>query len=98
RTSRRRRAMRGSRRGSPKWRSNEMKRLRAWLAVWGGWDALEMFFRDRPSLTYRSTGRPANWRLTITRALSEWWLWALLTPGVVLLSRRVPLDRSREST
>src|SRR6185295_5535956 len=46
-------------------------------------------------LTYRSTGRPANWTLTIERALSEWWLWALLTPLVVFLSRRFPLHRDR---
>src|SRR6185503_12540324 len=27
------------------------------------------------------------------RALSEWWLWALLTPLVVWLTRHFPLDR-----
>jgi len=72
-----------------------MKRLRAWLAVWAGWTALALFFAVSTSLTYRSTGRPANWRLTITRALSEWWLWALLTPAIVWLSRRFPLHGSR---
>ena len=72
-----------------------MKRLRAWLAVWAGWTALALFFAVSTSLTYRSTGRPANWRLTITRALSEWWLWALLTPAIVWLSRRFPLHGSK---
>jgi hypothetical protein len=66
-------------------------RARAWLAIWIGWTALALFFAASTSLTYRSTGRPANWSLTIQRALSEWWLWALLTPVVVWLARRFPL-------
>ncbi len=68
-----------------------MRRARVWLAVWLGWTALALFFATSTSLTYRSTGRPANWALTIQRALSEWWLWALLTPLVVWLARRFPL-------
>ena len=55
------------------------RRLRAWLAVWTGWTALALFFATSTSLTYRSTGRAANWSLNISRALAEWWLWALLT-------------------
>ena len=69
-----------------------MRRLRAWVAVWCGWTALALFFAVSSSLTYRSTGRPPNWFLSITRSLSEWWLWALLTPLVVWLARRYPLD------
>jgi signal transduction histidine kinase len=72
-----------------------MTRARAWLAVFGGWTALALFLAVSTSLTYRSTGRPANWTLTITRSLSEWWLWALLTPLAVFLSRRFPLGRGR---
>ena len=67
--------------------------VRGWLAVWGGWTALALFFAVSASLTYRSTGRPANWALSIERSLSEWWLWALLTPLVVWLARRFPLQR-----
>ena len=72
-----------------------MTTVRAWLAVWTGWTALALFFAVSTSLTYRSTGRPANWTLTIERALTEWWLWALLTPLVVFLARRFPLHRDR---
>ena len=71
------------------------RRLRAWLAVWFGWTTLALFFAVSTSLTYRSTGRAANWSLNIERALSEWWLWALLTPVVVMLARRFPLDEDR---
>jgi hypothetical protein len=57
--------------------------VRQALLVWGGWTALALFFAVSASLTYVSTGRPANWLLSIERSLSEWWLWALLTPLVV---------------
>jgi two-component system LytT family sensor kinase len=70
-----------------------MSRARAWLAVWSGWTALALFFAVSSSLTYRSTGRPANWTLSLERSLLEWWLWALLTPLVVWLARRFPVHR-----
>jgi two-component system, LytTR family, sensor kinase len=69
-----------------------MTRARAWLAVWGGWTALALFFAASTSLTYRSTGRPANWTLNLERSLSEWWIWALLTPAIFRLARRFPLS------
>ena len=73
-----------------------MKRgLRRWGAVWLAWTALALFFAVSASLTYRSTGRPGNWTLSIERSLIEWWLWALLTPLVAWLARRFPLDRAR---
>jgi two-component system LytT family sensor kinase len=67
--------------------------LRNGLVVAGGWTALALFFAVSASLTYRSTGRPANWLLSIRRSLIEWWLWALLTPMVVWLAHRYPIDR-----
>jgi two-component system, LytTR family, sensor kinase len=72
-----------------------MRTVRAWLAVWTGWTALALFFAVSNSLTYRSTGRPGNWALTIKRSLSEWWLWAVLTPLVGWLARRFPLHGTR---
>jgi two-component system LytT family sensor kinase len=69
------------------------QRVRNWLAVLCGWTALALFFAASNSLTYLSTGRPGNWALSIQRSLLEWWLWALLTPIVVWLARRFPLDR-----
>jgi two-component system LytT family sensor kinase len=69
--------------------------LRAWGAVWAGWTGLALFLAMSTSLTYVSTGRVANWSLTFTRALSEWWLWAMLTPFVVALAGRFPLHGAR---
>jgi two-component system, LytTR family, sensor kinase len=69
--------------------------LRVWGLVWAGWTALALLFASSTSLTYVSTGRSANWSLTTTRSLAEWWLWALLTPLVVWLARRCPVHGPR---
>jgi hypothetical protein len=69
------------------------RRIRSWLAVLAGWTALALFLATSSSLTYLSTGRPANWGLSIRRSLIEWWLWAALTPIAVWLARRFPVDR-----
>ena len=66
--------------------------VRGWAWVWAGWTALAIFFAVSTSLTYLSTGRPASWSITVARALSEWWLWALLTPVVSRLARRYPVQ------
>jgi two-component system LytT family sensor kinase len=65
---------------------------REWAVIWAGWTGLALFFAVSTSLTYVSTGRTANWSTTLTRSLSEWWLWALLTPLVIWLTRRLPLQ------
>jgi two-component system LytT family sensor kinase len=69
--------------------------LRVWGLVWAGWTALAVLFASSTSLTYVSTGRPANWSLTGARSLAEWWLWALLTPLIVSLARRFPVHGTR---
>jgi two-component system, LytTR family, sensor kinase len=72
-----------------------MKRLRAWLWISAGWATLALFFAVSNSLTYRSTGRPANWTLSLKRSASDWILWAALTPVVAWLARRCPLHGQR---
>jgi signal transduction histidine kinase len=72
-----------------------MRRTRAWLAIFGGWTALAVFYAVSTSLTYRSSGRPGNWSLTFRRSLSEWWLWALLTPAIGWMAHRYPLHGPR---
>jgi len=69
-----------------------MRRLWVWPAIAAGWTALALLLAVSASLTYRSTGRAANWTLSLERSLVEWWLWALLTPLVVWLARQFPLD------
>jgi two-component system, LytTR family, sensor kinase len=67
--------------------------FRVWASIWGAWTLLAVLFGVSSWLTYVSTGRPANWWLTLARSFSEWWLWALLTPVVAWLGRRFPFRR-----
>src|SRR5262245_48359977 len=71
------------------------RHFRTLIAIWSGWTALALFLAVSASLTYVSTGRPANWSLSIRRSLVEWWLWALATPLILWLARRYPIERHR---
>lgn len=68
-----------------------IRRWSVWIALWAGWTGLALFLAAGASLTYMSTGRPGNWRLTIAMQLGEWWMWAALTPLLVWLARRWPI-------
>ena len=69
--------------------------VRTWLTAWAAWTSLALLMAISSSLTYRSTGRPANWNITMSRSLAEWWLWATLTPLVVWLAHRYRIDAER---
>lgn len=64
------------------------------LSVVAAWTALALLFAVTSSLTYMSTGRPPRWGLTVSMALADWWMWAVLTLPVLWLARRFPLERS----
>jgi two-component system LytT family sensor kinase len=70
-------------------------RLTAALGVGVAWTALAVFFAVSSSLTYVSQGRAPVWGLSLSMALAQWWLWALLTPLVVWLARHLPLAPGR---
>jgi sensor histidine kinase YesM len=59
------------------------------------WTALAIFFAVTTSLTYVSQGRAPLWGPVLAQSLAQWWLWALLTPVVIWLSRRWPIARPR---
>jgi len=70
-------------------------RLIAALFIWLAWTALAVFFGVSASLTYISQGRAPVWALAIEMSLAQWWPWALLTPLVVWLTRRLALAPGR---
>jgi hypothetical protein len=65
------------------------------LWIFGGYTVLGLFLAAANSLTYLSTGNSANWILSIKRSLAEWYVWAALTPVILHLAARWPLERSR---
>ena len=71
------------------------RRLLVWGAIWLGWTALALFFGTSLWLNYIARGQPAHFVPSLLVALSEWWIWALLTPAVIWLTRRWPIARPR---
>ena len=69
--------------------------LAAVLAVAAAWTALGVFFGVTTSLTYISQGREPLWRQALLVSLAQWWIWAALTPLVVLAARRWPIEQHR---
>lgn len=64
-----------------------------WVAYLGGWTLVGLFFASQTWLAYKySSGNP-HWKPILEFSLSEWYLWALLAPGVVWLARRFPIER-----
>jgi signal transduction histidine kinase len=70
-------------------------RLQTWLWIWLGWTALGVFFAISLWLNYVATGREARFGASLTVSLTEWWIWALLTPVPLLLAARFPLTGQR---
>lgn len=64
------------------------------LAIFGGFTALAVFLAVANYLTYLSTSGVAYWGPTVKRSLAEWWLWAALTPAILRLASRFPIQRS----
>ena len=63
-----------------------MLRGRQALALFGLWTAVGLVF----ALPRLAVG--ADWHGPLLNSLAEWWSWCLMTPIVVLLNDRVPVD------
>jgi two-component system, LytTR family, sensor kinase len=59
-----------------------------------GYTLFGLFQAVANSLTYLSTSGRANWIPSIKRSLGEWWAWAALTPLILHLAARWPLQKS----
>ena len=64
------------------------------LAIVAGYTALGLFIAAANSLAYLSTGNAANWIPSIKRSLGDWYGWAALTPFILLLADRYPIQRT----
>ena len=70
------------------------KRSVKWGLVFLLWTTLGLLFVFQGFIyNVNYSGREFNWIRTFSYQLSNYWLWALLTPLIYLLSRRFPLDR-----
>jgi LytS/YehU family sensor histidine kinase len=68
-------------------------RWTGWALVVSGWALVAVIFAVSSSLTFVLAYQPPQWSRTITSAFADWGPWALLTPVVVSLARRLRLRR-----
>jgi len=66
---------------------------RAWLLIFGGWTLFGFFFACQNIIYSAYFGRPIALEQTLFSWLSCAYLWALLTPFVINLAQRFPLER-----
>ncbi|MFZ0818887.1 MAG: histidine kinase [Candidatus Acidiferrales bacterium] len=66
-----------------------------WVLAFLCWTSIGLFFASQTYLTYKSSGGKAPLRFVLELNLSEWYLWAVLAPGIVWLAKRFPIDRKR---
>ncbi len=69
------------------------RRWLRWALAFLSWTAVGLFFASQTYLTYKSSGGRAPLAFVLEMNLSEWYLWALLAPGIVWLAKRFPVDR-----
>ncbi len=70
-------------------------RAARWLLVLAFWTLLALFFASQTGMTYLYGQGSAPWSFIVKLALSEWYIWAALSPVVVWLARRFPFERGR---
>ena len=66
-----------------------------WIVIFAGWTGVALFFASQTYITYKYSSGRAPWGIIVKLALGEWYVWALLAPGIVWLSHRLPLERGR---
>lgn len=63
------------------------------LVIFGGWTLFGVFFAVQAYVNNSYFGRPVAWGRTLVVWLSCAYIWALLTPLVIGLARRFPIER-----
>ncbi|MDT4897519.1 MAG: two-component system, LytTR family, sensor kinase [Acidobacteriota bacterium] len=71
------------------------RRLLKWAFAFGCWTVFGLFFASQEIVRYRYAGRVVEWRLMLTVWLASAYIWAALTPLILYLARRFPIERNR---
>ncbi|HYX42287.1 MAG TPA: histidine kinase, partial [Pyrinomonadaceae bacterium] len=69
------------------------QRLFKWFAVFGCFTLVGLMFAGQWYVGYTANGYPVTWTQVLTWALTEWEIWALLSPFILLVARRFYIDR-----
>ena len=66
-----------------------------WPLILAAFTLLGLLFTSQVWIDYAYAQHPLTWWRAAAVALADWYLWAILTPGVVWLARRFRIDRRR---
>jgi two-component system LytT family sensor kinase len=69
------------------------RRWLSWLSIFGCFTLVGLMFAGQWYVGYTANGYPVTWLQVGTWALTEWWLWALLSPFILWCSHRFYIDR-----
>ena len=73
------------------------RRWLSWLSIFACFTLVGLLFAGQWYVGYRANGYPVTWLQVSTWALTEWWLWALLSPAILWCAHRFYIDRENRS-
>jgi sensor histidine kinase YesM len=71
---------------------NAKERRLTWALVFGGWTLAGLVYSSHLYVFHTLRGEATTWPLQLAEALADFYVWAALTPLVVAISRRFPLE------
>lgn len=66
--------------------------LSRWLTILGIWTLIGLSFAGQFFIASSQLGRPVSWKLALIHSLSDWYVFALLSPLPIWLARKYGLD------
>src|SRR5262245_57414494 len=63
-----------------------------WALCFAFWTCLGLFNVTQSYVQRYQTGQPIVWSEMLVTAFADWWLWAALTPLILYLAHRFPLE------
>ena len=76
-------------------RQRRLLLLLKWGVIFGCWTLLGLLYAGHLCLIYARSKQPVIWTAAISWALIFWYSWAILSPLILRLARRFPLERQQ---
>lgn len=73
----------------------QKRRWMKWVVVFVCWSAFGLFFASQGYINQAYAGRPVEWSRLLKIWLSDSYLWAILSPLIISLAKRFPIERRR---
>jgi two-component system, LytTR family, sensor kinase len=68
-----------------------------WLTYWLAWTFVGLFFASQTYLAYKYSSGDPHLGAILKFVLSDWYIWALLAPGIIWLARRLAFEREHRA-